>query len=139
MPELFLQSLIKMVLFHFSLYNLNENWIYLSFLITFLNYIRFFFLISFNKISILILFHLYLSMYNFLYSILRIHYSGKVRNSFMKTKKGYVVPYTAPFILFIYSIDILRIVSKRVEQLKKLMNIFGFKAFLFSMNITCCL
>lgn len=70
--------------FSFFLYNSNVNLIFpLAWLIV-LNYIRFFFLKSFNNISILILSTFVISMYIFSYNILFIHYGGKVPFSFTK-------------------------------------------------------
>ena len=84
MLVLLLLQHLKTVLFHFFLYNLNVNLIFLSFLIIFLDYIRFLILISFNNISILIFPPLSFSMFIFVYNILFIHYGGNAQYFLLK-------------------------------------------------------
>lgn len=84
MLVLFLQPSTKTVLFLLFQYNLNVILKFPSFLLTVLNYIRFSFLICLSKISILIHFHLCISMSRFLYNIHFVHYGGKIQFSYTK-------------------------------------------------------
>lgn len=97
---LFLQLQTKTALFRFFQYSLDVNLKFLLILTIVLNYNRFSFLIFLNNISILIYFHLVFSMSIFLYTILFIHYGGKVPFSYMKIKKK---PQRTSFFLIIES------------------------------------
>ena len=113
MLALLLLQHLKTVLFHFVLYSLNMNLIFLSFLITFPGYIRFLVLISFNNISILIFPPLSFSMFNFVYNILFIHYGGNVIFSNKKEKcKDFPFVQTFFYSLLYYSIFNLQCLSK---------------------------